>query len=153
MRRFRFRLEKLLELRRHTERQWEMKLAEATGACALIQKRISNIAEEMNAGRAERFSDPAHVSFENLYVNELYLQRLEEERKTKKIELERKMKEREEIKIVYLEHSKKRKVLDKLKEKKEAEYYKQQLNEDFKVADDITSNAHIRKNRSGTNDH
>ncbi len=139
MRRFRFRLEKLLDLRRHTERQWELKLAEATGAVALVQRRISEIGEEMTAGRAERFRETKVASFDTLYANELYLKRLEDELVVKKEELERKMAERAEIQKEYLEHSKKRKVLDKLKERKEEEYYKEQLNEDFKVADEITA--------------
>jgi flagellar FliJ protein len=152
VRRFLFRLQKLLDLRKHTERQWEIKLAEATGACALVEKRIAAIKDEMNAGRAERFKDAAQATYEYLFANELYIHRLMDELEVKKEELERKKKEREAVQKEYLAHSKKRKILDKLKEKKEAEYYKEQSREDFKVADEISASSFIRKNRSGTND-
>jgi flagellar FliJ protein len=147
LRRFLFRLERLLALRRHVERQWEIKLAEATGACALLERRIAEINEAIDAGIRDRFADVAHVSYEGLLVNELYVRRLMGELDRRREELEYKKKEREEIQKQYLEHSKKRKVLDKLKEKRETEYYRDQEREEFKAADDMSSGSFIRRNR------
>jgi flagellar FliJ protein len=144
MRRFRFRLEKLLELRRHTERQWEIKLAEITGICFLIENRIGEIKVEIDSKRGERFRETARMDYNSLLVSELYVRRLGIELAEKTEELVKKKAEREEIKNVYLEHSKKRKVLDKLKERRESEYYKDQKREEFKVMDDLNSSSYIR---------
>jgi flagellar FliJ protein len=145
MKRFEYRLAKLLDLRRHIERQWEIKLAGITGICILLEKRISEIIEEIGVSRNDRFKDKTLVTYHNLLANELYARRLQIEMEQKKEELNQRKKEREEIQKEYLEHSKKRKVLEKLRERKESEYYKVKLGEEFKIMDDINSSLYIRR--------
>ena len=48
----------------------------------------------------------------------------------------------------YLEASKERKVLDKLKERQEGEFYREQLREEVKGMDDISNAMYIRKQES-----
>ena len=49
MRRFQFRLERFLELRRWKEREWELALAKMLGECLLLERRIAEIAAEVSA--------------------------------------------------------------------------------------------------------
>ena len=55
--------------------------------------------------------------------------------------LEEKRKEMEKVRARYLEASKERKVLDKLKERRAQEYYDQQRDEEFKTVDDLNTSA------------
>ena len=41
MRKFQFNLEKILELRKYDEQQWELKLGEATGRCNALHRDIA----------------------------------------------------------------------------------------------------------------
>ena len=52
-----------------------------------------------------------------------------------------KRREMEKVRLKYLEASKERKVLDKLKERRSGEYYDRQRDEEFKTLDDLNSSA------------
>ncbi|MBN2532473.1 MAG: flagellar FliJ family protein [Spirochaetales bacterium] len=143
MRRFRFRLEQLLLLRQHTEREWELKLARATGICLTLKRRIHEIDELIQGTIACLFRPDTNYAFR--ISSELYMARLREEQKNRQEELVKREKEREEVQKVYLEHSKKRKVLEKLKEKREAEYYSLMKKEEQKTIDDINNGVYTRK--------
>jgi flagellar FliJ protein len=149
MRRFTFRLEHLLTLRRYKEREWELKLAEITGICLKIRQKIAKIDEKTNLANASRFTIGAKQDYAQLISSELYVVRLVQERKKAVEELAQREKEREEIQKEYLEHSKKRKVLEKLKEKQENSYYDEMQKEEFKNADDINNGAFVRSRREG----
>lgn len=145
MRRFRFRLEQLLTLRQHKEREWELKLARATGICLKIQRRIQEIDELISKTIEFLFKPDAISDYAYRISSELYMARLRNERKNRKEELAKREKEREEVQKIYLEHSKKRKVLEKLKEKQEEEYYSLMKKEEFKTMDDINNGVFTRK--------
>jgi len=51
MRRFQFRLERFLDLRRWKEREWEIALAKILGECLLLENRITEIGEEIGSSR------------------------------------------------------------------------------------------------------
>ena len=51
MKAFRFKLERILSLRKHREREWEIKLAEITGECVRLSREI----EERSMSKAEAF--------------------------------------------------------------------------------------------------
>ena len=72
---------------------------------------------------------------------ELYVQRLAVERERTRVTLEGKRREMEKVRARYLEASKERKVLDKLKERRSSEYYDRQRDEEYKTVDDLTSSA------------
>jgi flagellar FliJ protein len=138
MKRFQFRLERLLTIRRYREREWEVKLAKAAGTCLKLEREI----DEMYGEKARAFKDRFKYGagdIEYLTASELYMQRLERTAMKKEKELAVKNVERDKIKNQYLEVSKKRKILDKLRERRAAEYYKEAKDEEIKSMDDMNS--------------
>jgi len=145
MRRFRFRLEKFLELRRWKEREREIALAESLGEVLLLEKRIVEIAEEIAASLFGQFRRDNRIDVEAMARRELYAQRLSRERENKRQVLVVKKRELEEARAKYLEASKERKVLDKLRERREAEYYEHAIDEEFKEIDDMNTASSTRQ--------
>lgn len=144
MKRFQFRLEKLLQLRRHKEREWELKLADITGKCLLLENAIrqceANILESIDLRRTEEGA----IDVLKFMEYELYMARMRQEIRQHREELVIRHREREEIQKGYLDAAKKRKVLDKLKERREREYYLAARREEFNVTDEINNSALIR---------
>lgn len=161
MRRFQFRLERFLELRRWKEREWELKLAKALGECLVLENRIREIGEEIGFIRLAAYTETnaasggatnaasggvgARVDVEAMARRDQFIQRLAAERERAQVTLEEKRREMEKVRARYLEVSKERKVLDKLRERREQEYYQRQLDEEYRSVDDMnTSTAAIR---------
>jgi flagellar export protein FliJ len=82
-----------------------------------------------------------------LVYREHYINRLGQERKTLQEELQVKERERSEVQRRYQEVSRDKKVLEKLKEKREADYYSQAKREEFKEVDDLNSSQFKRTSR------
>ncbi len=149
MRRFQFRLERFLELRRWKEREWELKLARALGECLLLENRIREIAEEIGSSRLAAYTEPSaasggaglRVDVQAMARRELYVQRLAAESLRCQATLQEKRREMEKVRAKYLEASKERKVLDKVRERREREYYKRQVDEEYKTLDDMNTSA------------
>ena len=80
MRRFQFRLERFLDLRRWKEREWEIRLAHATGKVILLKNRIAEIGAEIGASYGRSFTSGAAVDVDAMAGRELYVQRLAAER-------------------------------------------------------------------------
>jgi flagellar FliJ protein len=145
MRRFQFRLERFLELRRWKEREWEIALAKILGECLLLEKRIVEIAAEIGASMLSVFVVGGRVDIEAMSRRELYVLRLARERERTRETLVERRKELERVRAKYLEAARDRKVLDKLKERRSEEYYEGQIDEEFKTIDEMnTSAAHRR---------
>lgn len=138
MKQFRFNMEKVLELRRYEERRWEMKLGEVTGKCVSVNRRIKEHTETRNRVFSRRRMT-AESAFSDFQLAERYIMRLEKEKEKLSLELQEYEQEREEIKKRYLEASRKRKVIEKLKERKQEQYYHEQRKEEQKEIDDITA--------------
>jgi flagellar FliJ protein len=124
MKRFNFGLEKVLELRKFREDEARIELGRAVAALAEIEGRIKlNALAKADAVR-ERFSD-VNSGSQGMLAWDNYIIRLEQE-------TERFLKEAaqaelivEEKREIYLEASREKKVIEKLREKKEAEYRKE----------------------------
>lgn len=145
MKRFHFRLERLLELRSYRERQWLAKLAAASGHCIRLSQRIT---EASVAARGAFYTDikrGRELDLSLLTYREHYINRMNLEQKKLKKELEEKLRRRSEVQKKYQEVSRDKKVLEKLKSKRESEYYAQAKLEEFKIADDLNSSQFIRK--------
>ncbi|MDR2758103.1 MAG: flagellar export protein FliJ [Spirochaetaceae bacterium] len=143
MKRFRFKLEKVLDLRIHRERETKIALGKAIGTLSLIEHNLEELARErFNAGE-ERFS-PAYGTADIL-VHDLYIRRLEETQDRLLQEAAAAELKVEEARDEYLDASRDRKVLDKLKEKRWGEYRKIREAEDIKNLDDISGGASARK--------
>ena len=144
MRRFQFRLERFLDLRRWKEREWEIRLAHATGKVVLLKSRIAEIGVEIGASYGRSFTDGTAVDIHAMAGRELYVQRLAAERTRKEAELAVRLRELEEVRGRYLEAARDRKVLDKLKDRRAGEYYEHQRDEEYKAIDDLNTASSLR---------
>jgi flagellar FliJ protein len=146
MRRFRFRLERLLELRARREREALYRLAEATGHCVRLARRIQELGRER--GAAYR-SVPAatgglDIDMGLFAYRERYLAWLAASRRRLSQELERRESQRQQVQARYLEAAKEHKVLEKLKERREAEHRRASRIEEFNVQDDAAASQYLR---------
>jgi len=139
VRRFRFRLEKLLALRRYREKEWEIKLAEITGICINLERGIAYAESEKTRVLFKLTAGVGKVDMEILKFRESYTARLSRRVSELVEELSRRRMEQDEIRKKYIEVSRERKVLLKLKERRETEYYKMERLDEIKMIDDISN--------------
>jgi flagellar FliJ protein len=143
VKRFRFKLEKVLELRSRREQETKIVLGKAVGALSLVEHNLEELARERFAAGEERFL-PAY-GMTDIMVHDLYIRRLEETQGRLLQEAAAAELKVEEARDEYLEASRDRKVLDKIKEKRRQEYNKAQETEDIKNLDDISGGTSARK--------
>ncbi len=145
MKAFRFKLERILSLRKHREREWEIRLAGITGECV----RLSRAIEERTSRKVDAFLQGAAGEDVGAFLaTHRYMARLDQEIGKKSAELAVCERKREEIKAEYLKYSRERKVLDNLKEKRAAEYAREQKIEEVKQIDDINTGRAARTKRA-----
>ncbi|UCF97646.1 MAG: flagellar FliJ family protein [Spirochaetaceae bacterium] len=149
MRRFHFRLERLFEIRSYREQQWLAKLAAASGLCTRLSHKIT---ENGEAARGAFYIDSRRgqeLDLSMLTYREHYINRLGQEQRKLKRELEEKLQARAQVLEKYQEVSRDKKVLEKLKEKRESDYYARAKLDEFKAVDDLTSSQFVRKSLEG----
>lgn len=146
MKRFVFRLERLLTLRKYAEREWELKLAEATGKCIVERREIEQRLEHKAAAFKNFFG--GGLSTLELAASHLYLARLDQEIERHERALAGFELEREKVQKDYLAASKQRKILDKLSERQLRAHQKEQNKKDIEQIDDINSGRAARSNQS-----
>lgn len=133
MKRFEFTLETVLNLRISEEREWENKLAAVTGECAKLRMEISGYGAEKNRCAVENtFRDINSLLSVARYQALMDKRAAEASRK-----LSLKEKEREKVLKGFIEASRKRKILDKLKEKQQSEYHHLRNKFEEKMNDDL----------------
>jgi flagellar FliJ protein len=147
LRRFQFRLESLLELRTHREREWLAKLAEAAGQCSRLVRHIHDNAEATSGAFRAGPAGPGPLDLRLMYYREHYLVRLSAEKRALQASLRESLRRKDEVQKKYLEVSRDKKVLDKLKERRQGEHYRRERIEEFKVQDDLNSSQFIREKR------
>jgi len=135
MRRFRFNLEKFLELRSFHERRAELVLAEKAGRCAILDGRLRELAQARSRTNREMFSSGRELS--DYRAAELYIIRLERDRDRVEKELALAELEREEARAIYVDRHKAREAIEKLKERRQSEYYRLAEREETKALDDL----------------
>jgi flagellar FliJ protein len=140
---FHFSLEKVLRLRKYREQEAKIDLGRAVGVLSEIENRIKDVAEHKHHAAGEQFS-PGNNTRQILHY-ENYIRRLDQERDRLLEEAVRAELVVEEKRNRYLETSRDRKVLDKLKEKREKEYRKDMSAEETKILDDISGGKEARK--------
>jgi flagellar FliJ protein len=147
LRAFRFNLEKVLELRKFWEGEREIELGRAIGALTEIEHQITALAaERLRAAEARVFHGQGGAEIFSL---DLYIQRLDQTR-DKLFEAAAQAELRvEQARTAYLEASRDRKILDKLREKREGEYRKALFAGEIKTLDDISGGAAARKQAGG----
>lgn len=146
MKRFSFRLEKLLNYRQFREKEAETNLGKANAARDAIQLELDSIALKRVRTAAERRQG---LSVPELLAIEHYITRLDT---TKEQLLERLVLaelEVEKAREQYIKATRERRVLSKLREKKNDEWKKYVTEEEAATLDDI-SNYRDRPNQSST---
>ncbi len=143
MRRFAFRLENVLEIRKHLEQEWEIRLAKISGECMRLQARIAELDRERKESMQRRY-DLSRIDMSDFTTRERYAERLLQTIGTLKNELTRREEERKEIGASLLEASRKRKTLDKLKERKAEEFRRNVNRSEIAVTDDIVQGRSAR---------
>lgn len=123
MKRFAFRLEKVLKLRSHAENDAKAELGRAVSALTMIENRLDDLASAQKTAGEQRFS--GGMSARNLYSYENYLQRLEAEKEQLLKEAAAAAGEVETARELWAEARAGLKVMENLKEKKYADYRKE----------------------------
>jgi flagellar FliJ protein len=135
MKPFTFKLEKLLNLRKFYEDEAKIELGRAVGVLAELENRIAALAAERLRAAAAQFR-PENSAIE-IQQYMYYILRLDSTKELLLKEAALAEIKVEQAREAFLEASKERKVLDKLKETREKEYRKIKINEETKVLDDV----------------
>jgi flagellar FliJ protein len=134
MRRFKFNLEKVLQLRKFREEECKLALGQAISVLNKIENEIRETAVKRHNAALRRFSDVGEVAAWDYYILRLdrEAQQLTEQAAQAEIVVEEK-------RALYLEASKDVKAIDKLKEKQKNEYRKEMFDLQMSEVDDITA--------------
>jgi len=142
MKRFRFNLERVLTLRKYIEKNREIELGTIISKCNVIQNRIKLL--EQNRTSSFRNFKLQNGGIDYLQTLERYFNKLEADRMEFSSELASLNVEKEKAQKEYLEASRRRKTIEKVKEKKEQNYNREQLIAESKELDDIGTQFAVR---------
>ncbi len=138
MKRFSFPLQKLLDLREFKEKQAEIALGKAIAEREKIQLELEGIARERVSWS---FSRTTGASIQDLLSIERYIARLDAKKEELLEDLAAAEISVEQARLVYLEATRDRQVISKLKEKKTDAWRKDMLKEEAESLDDISNSA------------
>jgi flagellar FliJ protein len=130
MKRFRFDLEKILEIRAYSEKQAEIELGRAIGVLTALERQLRDAAAARSG--AARGNSAAEIQSHDRYM--LRLDALRDRLLAEAADAELKV---EAARQRFLEAARERKVFDKLKEKRRQEHRAAALAEEIKTLDDI----------------
>ena len=154
MKRFNFRLEKLLNLRAFYEHQAELELAYAVAHKDSIDIALKNIAKlKIETGRKFN-TDNSGVDMNYLHSAQNYMIRLNKEKEELLSKLVLADAAVNEKRSIYIEAASKRKVISKLKEKKIAVWQKENIKAEDELIDDLItfkSGKQLSENNTGNN--
>jgi flagellar FliJ protein len=136
MKRFKFTLQRVLDLRAHKEDEAAIELGRAMGALAELENRINSCAEERVRAASERFLSSNRAT--DILAWENYILRLDAEKERLLEEAAAAELAVEEKRNAYIEASREKKVLDKVREKRFKEYRRNSGKEEIKTVDDIS---------------
>jgi len=145
VKRFRFNLEKVLELRQHKEQEAKNALGQAISVLNAIENNIKQNALLHSRAVKERFTGinadanngAAIIGALSMFTWDNYILRLEQEAQRLMEEAARAELVVEEKRGEYLEASRELKVMEKLREKREQEYRKEMLAAETHERDDM----------------
>ena len=136
MKRFSFSLQKLLNLREFREKEAELELGRAISAREAIQLDLEDIARKRVGSANERRGG---LSVQDLLVIEYYIMRLDARKETLLEDLAAAELVVEKARETYMQATRDRQVITKLREKKEAVWRKENLDAEAAILDDITN--------------
>ncbi len=142
MKRFSFRLERVLELREYAETVAKALLGEKSAVCSRLNLSLEENARATLDAARERFRPGGNAADHR--AAELYSVRLTQERERLMKALAMAEAERETARLAYVETSKAKEIVAKLREREEKAYYKAVSREETKTMDDLAAGAHIR---------
>lgn len=136
MKRFSFSLQKLLDLREFREKESEIQLGKAIASRDAIQLDLEDVARKRHESAASRVGD---ASVQDLLAIERYIARLDKKRDSLLENLAAAELVVEQKRAAYMDATKDRQILTKLREKKEASWRKDYLAEEASILDDIAN--------------
>jgi len=142
MRSFRFRLEPILSVRSHRAKQAEIELARMTGECLTLEREIAELRDRRTAtfSLSVAAEDLSYRVSQGRYIS--FLEQRMEELRRRRAQMEPK---RVDAQTRYSELSKQEKVLDKLKERRSAEYYREYRRHEGRMSDESSSQIHVMR--------
>ena len=146
MRRFAFKLEKVLEFRRYDEREWELKLAEVTTRLLGVEHEIGQWGHR-RASLDQRSVGAGTVDVSFLQSVADYTSLIDERVHRLQTQLVAIEAERDKVRSGYLDASRKRKALTRLKERRSEEYYKDALKDETRTLDEIAGSMMSQRRR------
>lgn len=132
-----------MELREYRERETEVELGRAIGALQALENRLAEVGNELSQAAAERFA-PDHT-FLVIQDYDLFILRLETTRDQLLKEAAQAAARVEAARAIYLEASRDRKALDKLKEMRRKEYRREVFAAETRERDDLAGGLTARK--------
>ena len=142
MKRFNFSLQKVLELREYGEEEARIELGRAIGVLNEIQSKINSNAALMAHAENERFSGIASTGgivggAGSMFAWDGYIMRLKHETERLLVEAANAQVVVEEKRELYIEASRRLKVMEKLREKREGEYRREMFAAQTRELDDL----------------
>jgi len=135
MKPFVFPLQKILNLRTHSEDEAKIELGRAITALSEIESQILTVAQERVAAASAQFDPQNSSATMKQYM--FYILRLDTLKEQLLKEAAAAELQVEQARQAFLEASRERKVLDKLKEKQQKAYRKETLAQEAKALDDV----------------
>ena len=135
MKSFAFGLQKILDLRKYHEDEAKIELGRAISVLSELENKILLLAQEHTRAAAAQFNPGNSTALIQQYM--FYLLRLDATKEQLLKEAALAELKVEEAREAFIEASRERKVLDKLKEKQEKKYRKKALTLEAKVLDEI----------------
>lgn len=140
MKRFTFRLEKVLQLRKFKENECKLALGQAISILNIIENDIKTTAIKKHNAIEQRFISPADMASWDIYIL-----RLEQEAEKLAQKAAQAQLVVEEKRSLYIEAQKEVKAIEKLKEKRQKEYRKEMMNLQMAEVDDLTAARYRRE--------
>ena len=136
MKKFIFRLEKLLEIRAFRENEAKLALGRAVSECEKIKTKIAQIDMDKSTARSQMSLENG-FSLNSFVANENYIKLLDLAKEKQLAMLDEAEQKLEAVRSEYNERLKEFRVLERLKEKDFARWKKDYLTEQDNVIDDI----------------
>jgi flagellar FliJ protein len=140
MKRFTFRLEKVLQLRKFKENECKLALGLAISILNKIENEIKMTALKHGEAARQRFNSPQEMAGWDMYI--LRLEQEAENLAQQAAQAELVVEEKREL---YIEAQRDLKAIEKLKEKRKKEYNKEMSGYQMNEIDDLTSSRYISK--------
>ena len=148
MRRFDYRLEKLLEVKAYAEKTRSLELAEVTGRWIKTSDSIESLKRMKKEVLSLRFKGEKYsINVDSLSFAENQISAIKVKIKNLENELEKITVEQNKMREIYVSALKEKKTIEKLKEKKQVLHMKNEKSRENRVLEDIVMTSYTIKGR------